>query len=55
MNAQTYIEIMLWGLIGWGTLYFLHQMYPHAELRGIQKVTHPTEETPKLVRDTRGQ
>ncbi|MCF8565920.1 hypothetical protein LLE49_14435 [Alicyclobacillus tolerans] len=37
MSAQTYVEIVLWGVIVWGTLYFLHQMLPRATIKGIQQ------------------
>ena len=59
MNGQTYVEIALWGLITWGTLYFLYQMLPHAAIKGIKQAVFPVEnrcEQPsKLVGETNGQ
>lgn len=59
MSAQTYVEIVLWGLIAWGNLYFLHQMLPHATIKPIQKAVFPAKkqdkQLPKLVGETNGQ
>lgn len=59
MSGQTYLEIVLWGLIVWGTLYFLHQMLPHATIKGIQQAVFPANrqdtQPSKLVGETNGQ
>ncbi|WDL96614.1 hypothetical protein [Alicyclobacillus sp. ALC3] len=59
MSTQTYVETVLWGMIAWGTLYFLHQMLPHATIKGIQQAVFPAHkqdtQPSKLVSETNGQ